>query len=169
MTDRTPNPARHARSGFTLIELMVSIAMVLILILGVNAIFKMASDTVNAGNALASADRENRAATSVLNDDFRTAVINDGPMLLVRSERFPAFRNREDEQADRDGNPMTTDLDGDNKEGGSAKGEVTGPLTYNTRNHRVDRVGFFSNQLYRRQTGTHNTSQCRFTDDGASG
>jgi prepilin-type N-terminal cleavage/methylation domain-containing protein len=165
MTDRTPNPRR----AFTLIELMVSIAMVLILILGVNAIFKMASDTINAGTALATATQTNRAVTAVIYDDARTAVINDGPMFLIRSERVPAFRSRVDEQADLDGNPLTIDLDGNNKEGeGSVRGEITGPLVYNTRNHRVDRVSFFSNQLYRRQTGTHNSALSRFVDDGAS-
>jgi prepilin-type N-terminal cleavage/methylation domain-containing protein len=165
MTHRTP----VARRAFTLIELMVSIAMVLILILGVNAIFKMASDTINAGQALSAANQAQLASTSVFYDDFRTAVINDGPMLLIRSERVFAFRNRVDEQSDLDGNPLTIDLDGNNKEGeASVRGEITGPLIYNTRNHRVDRVSFFSNQLYRRQTGTHNGAGVRFVDDGAS-
>jgi prepilin-type N-terminal cleavage/methylation domain-containing protein len=179
MTHRTPN----SRRAFTLIELMVSIAMVLILILGVNAIFKMASDTINAGQALSTANQANLASTSVLYDDFRTAVINDGPMLLIRSERVAAFRNLQDEQSDLDyAGPYndaqraqsdtairTIDLDGNNKEGEtSVRGELTGPLVYNSRNHRIDRVSFFSNQLYRRQTGTHNGAGVRFVDDGAS-
>ena len=42
---RSPRAPSHA---FTLVELMISIALVLVIILGVNAIFKMASDTVNA-------------------------------------------------------------------------------------------------------------------------
>src|SRR4051812_46351873 len=124
-----PTPQRpNARRAFTLIELMVSIAMVLIIILGVNAIFKMASDTVNAGQALAAANRDNRAVQSVLYDDFRTAVITDGPMFFIRSERVASFRNRADEQSDRDYDPAAPppvqdekirgiDLDGNNVEG----------------------------------------------------
>jgi prepilin-type N-terminal cleavage/methylation domain-containing protein len=141
----------HFRRGFTLIELMVSVAMVLILILGVNAIFRMASDTVGAGQALAGADRENRAAQAVLYDDFRNAVIADGPFLLIRSEVAWAFRNRADEDADGDGTvPMS----------------VAAP--FSDRIHRVDRVGFFSSQLQKRQTGTHSDRVCRFVDPGAS-
>src|SRR5215208_368980 len=98
---------KSVRRAFTLIELMVSIAMVLIIILGVNAIFKMASDTVNAGQALALANRENRSVQSVLYDDLRLAVIDDGPMLLIRSERVASFRNRPDEVSDRDYDPTT--------------------------------------------------------------
>ena len=163
-TRRTPAPR-----AFTLVELMVSIAMVLIIILGVNAIFKMASDTVNGGMAMSAAVREARGAQTVLYDDFRTAVINDGPFLLIRSEWVPAFRNAADEQSDRDGLPLTQDFDNNNTEGETGvPGEITPPLVYNNRNHRTDRVSFFSNHLYRRQTGTHNGTTSRFVDVGSS-
>jgi prepilin-type N-terminal cleavage/methylation domain-containing protein len=156
----------HGKHGFTLIELMVSTAMVLILILGVNAIFKMASDTVGTGQALAGADRENRSAQAVLYDDFRNAVITDAPFLLIRSEAAWAFRNRADEDADHDGGVLTVDLDPD------TKGDESMPpslgLPFHDRIHRVDRVGFFSNQLQKRQTGTHSARVCRFVDPGAS-
>ena len=175
-----PTPRSAPRRAFTLVELMVSVAMVLIIILGVNAIFKMASDTVNAGQALASANRDNRAVQTVLFDDFRTAVITDGPLLLIRSERVAAFRNREDELSDRDFDPAagavlqdqqirTTDFDANNNEGeAGVRGEVTPPLVYNSRNHRIDRVSFFGNNLYRRQTGTEGAAGTTFIDDGTS-
>ena len=157
------------KRGFTLLELVVSTAMVLILVLGVNAVFRMASDTVHLGQALAAANRDNRAVQSVLFDDFRTALITDGPMLLIRSERVAAFRHRGDEGADGDGNPLTVDLDADNKEGeAGVRGELTPPLVYNTRNHRIDRVAFFGANLYRRQTGTESAAGTTFIDDGAS-
>lgn len=169
-----------AARGFTLIELMVSMALVLVIILGVNAIFKMTSDTVNAGQALAAANRDLRSSMTVVYNDFQNAVLTDGPMLLIRSERVAAFRTAADEQTDRDYNPSnlvthdqtirTVDLNDDNKEGDpGVSGEVTGPFTYNTRNHRIDRVGFFASHLYRRQTGTEVPSGAsRFIDDGAS-
>jgi prepilin-type N-terminal cleavage/methylation domain-containing protein len=156
----------HRPPGFTLIELMVSIAMVLILILGVNAIFRMASDTVGAGQALAGADRENRSAQAVLYDDFRNAVLTDAPFLLIRSEVAWAFRNRADEAADQDGGVLSVDLDP------NVKGDETMPMSlglpFHDRIHRVDRVGFFSSQLQKRQTGTHSDRVCRFVDPGAS-
>jgi prepilin-type N-terminal cleavage/methylation domain-containing protein len=170
------------RRAFTLVELMVSIALVLVLILGVNAIFKMASDTVNAGLALAGANRDNRAVQTVIYNDFQNAVLDDGPMLLIRSERVPAFRNRADEAADRDvdASPtaapaaqmlatLTQDFDNNNREGeANVNGEVTQPLVYNSRNHRVDRIAFFANHLFRRQTGTQSGATARFLDDGTS-
>jgi prepilin-type N-terminal cleavage/methylation domain-containing protein len=174
--DRRPvRPAARcsARRAFTLIELMVSIALVLIIILGVNAVFKMASDTVNAGMALSAADRDNRAIQSVLYNDIQTAVVSNGPMLLIRSERVSAFRNRADQEADRDptsNDPaLTIDLDNNNQEGEAAvKGERIMPAVYNSRNHRVDRMGFFANHLFRRQTGIDGTTTTRFLDEATS-
>jgi prepilin-type N-terminal cleavage/methylation domain-containing protein len=156
-------------AGFTLVELMVSIALVLIIILGVNAVFKMASDTINVGMALSAADRENRAVQSVVNSDFQTGVFTDGPMLLIRGERVAAFRNAADEAADRDGNPLTIDLDNNNREGEpNVRGERISPAEVNTRNHRIDRVSFFANHLFRRQTGTDSGNVSQYVDDGAS-
>ncbi len=154
------------KRAFTLVELLVSLALVLVLILGVNAIFKMASDTVNGGLALGAAARDDRAVQGVIFDDFRTAVLTNGPMLLIRSERVPAFRNRADELADRDGLPLTTDLNNNNSE--TDAGEVTLPLVYNSRNHRIDRVSFFATGLFRRQTGTESATSMRYLDDGSS-
>ena len=166
--------------AFTLVELMVSMALVLVLILGVNAVFKMASDTVNAGQALAGANRDNRSTQSTIYHDFQTMVADDGPLLLIRSERVPAFRNAADEFADRDfdrNSPpaaqqlaiLSRDMDNNNQEGQPAvPGELTQPLVYNTRNHRIDRIAFFSNHLFRRQTGTQNATTNRFLDVGTS-
>jgi prepilin-type N-terminal cleavage/methylation domain-containing protein len=173
---------RNSRRAFTLIELMVSLALVLVLILGVNAIFKMASDTVNAGQALAGANRDNRAVQSMIYHDLETAVLDDGPALLIRSERIPAFRNKADEAADRDVDPagdappgpqvlaaLTQDFNNNNTEGeAGVAGEQTEPLVYNARNHRIDRLAFFANHLFRRQTGTQSTATQRFLDVGTS-
>ena len=170
------------RRAFTLVELMVSMALVLVLILGVNAVFKMASDTVNGGMALAAANRESRSVQTVIYGDFQNAVMEDGPLLLIRSERVPAFRNREDEAADRDVDPagdappgpqmlaaLTQDFNNNNQEGeANVPGELTPPLVYNARNHRIDRLSFFANHLFRRQTGTQSGTVARFLDDGTS-
>lgn len=158
-------PDFKSRRGFTLIELMVSMALVLILILGVNAVFRLTSDTVNAGMALSAADRDNRAVQPVLYNDMQTAVLEGAPFFIIRSERVAAFRNRADELADRDIQPSdadlqrdlhirTIDINGNNQEGeAGVAGETISPVTYNSRNHRIDSLRFFANHLYRRQTG----------------
>ena len=144
---------RPAPRGFTLIELMVSIALVLILILGINQVFKIASDTVNVGLAMSGAAREDRGIQGTLYPDVQNMVLTEAPFFVIRSRIQPAFRSRADEQADSDGDPYTVDIDGNNTEGEGTPGEKISPITYNARNHRVDKLIFFANYLYRRQTG----------------
>lgn len=154
MNRKSDHSHRLAPAGFTLIELMVSIALVLILILGINQVFKIASDTVNVGQAMSGAAREDRAIQGTLGPDVQNMVLADAPFFIIRSRVQPAFRSRADEQADRDGDPYTVDIDGNNKEGeANIPGEKIGALTYTSRNHRLDRLMFFSNYRYRRQTG----------------
>src|SRR5690242_8451881 len=99
--DKFPPPASR---GFTLIELMVSIALVLILILGINQVFKIASDTVNGGQAISAASREDRSIQGTIYPDMQNAVVAGAPFFVIRSHIQPGFRNKADEQADRDGN-----------------------------------------------------------------
>ena len=174
-----PTPDRHpARRGFTLIELMVSIALVLILILGINQVFRIASDTINAGQALSTADRENRGAQFVLYGDMRNMVTTNGPCIIIRSQQMYAFRNLQDELSDRDfvpGTAMTStqgkgfissvDIDSDGTEGEPAvRGERIPPTATNTRSHRIDELMFFANHMFHRQTGAGG----RLTSSGSS-
>src|SRR5437762_13720216 len=83
---------RFAPRGFTLIELMISIALVLVLMIGINKVFKLTTDTVGAGQTLSAAVRDSRAAQAVYSADFGT-MAQDAPFLLIRSSVTPAFRN----------------------------------------------------------------------------
>lgn len=151
----SPVPARATavhRTGFTLIELMVSIAMVLLLVLGINAVFQAATRTTSSGQALSSVMRDQRSMERRLSADFRAmAGLDRMPCITIHSRIQAAFNDPADMQADRDGNPLTIDLDGDGSE------EYTTPTAvYNARNHRIDRVSFFVDnpaQLLMRQTG----------------
>src|SRR3712207_3853712 len=105
------------KRGFTLVEVMISVALVLILILGINRAFKMVTDTVGAGQALSGVVRDNRAIQPVIYGDLRSAVMQNPPAFIISSSRVSGFRNRTDEQSDRDGNPLTIDLDDNNTEG----------------------------------------------------
>lgn len=137
-------------NAFTLVELIISIALVLIVMLGVNFVFRMTGDTIGSGQVLNDQVRNNRGAQAVMFDDFGK-VMRDGPALIIRSRAVPAFRNQADQNGDGDGNPLTIDQNADGDDG-DVEDRVYGS-NYNTRNHRVDTVSFFAQGLFRRQTG----------------
>src|SRR3954468_5900345 len=116
-TTTTPNrkpPTRPAlrRLAFTLIELMVSIALVLILILGINQVFRITTNSIGAGQALSTVVRDNRAAAGMIYNDARTIVTDNAPFIIIDSSRINAYQNPEDLQSDRDGDVHTQDLNG---------------------------------------------------------
>src|SRR5580700_2372403 len=53
----------RSNSAFTLIEVMLSLFIALLLLLGLNTIFKASSQTIEAGNSLSAAVRNGRAVT----------------------------------------------------------------------------------------------------------
>jgi hypothetical protein len=165
MAHHTHQPAPAAlrgrrHGGFTLIELMASIAMALLLILGVQQVFKAASTGVGAGQALSTIGRDSRSAQAVFYADLKSAVMppsstggimDDGPAFVIRSERMYAFRTAADRLGDVDGNSATWDLNGDNDEVDAH--EVITPPILNTRSHRLDKLIFFGRGAFTRQTG----------------
>src|SRR3954464_11040787 len=151
------------KPAFTLVELMISIAMVVILMLGITKVFSLTSQTAGATNQMSASLRDARAAQAEMYEDFSHAVREGSPFMIIRSMVQPAFRNKADRDADRDFDPttnmatqwnkmLTIDLDGDNKEGFSA-GETIPNTTYNYRNHRLDTISFFTRHRFERQTG----------------
>lgn len=171
-----PRTVRAGASAFTLIELMIAIALVLLLMIGINLVFQMTSRAVGAGQALSESVRNNQAIQSVMYRDFTNAAMDDGPFIVLYSRNQPAFRNRADQQTDRDYDPtapalnqyqkmLTIDLDEDTQEGEQAgngtppapAGEIISPFTYNNRNHRVDILVFFARDRFSRQTGNDGT------------
>jgi prepilin-type N-terminal cleavage/methylation domain-containing protein len=150
------------RHAFTLVELMVSIALVLILMYGVTQVFSTTQSVVSSNQAISNATRDARSAQSVLSRDF-DSFAEDGPFVIIHNEYRPAFRTRAELDGDRDyataATPaardaaiLTRDIDGDNVEGSSA-GETTQAAEINERNHRLDTIGFFTRGLFKRQTG----------------
>jgi prepilin-type N-terminal cleavage/methylation domain-containing protein len=157
-------------SAFTLVELMISIALILILMLGINQVFKVTGEAVGTSQAIATGLRDARSAQAVMSQDL-AALATDSPALIIRSERVSAFRNRPDELRDRDfarassdnareEAKRTIDIDGRDDDGdGNPEGEdaVPGeripPAVYNERSHRVDQIRFFGRGVFRRQTG----------------
>src|SRR4051812_22178171 len=74
----------NRKFAFTIIELMISIAMVVILMVGINQVFKMSSDTVGVGQAVADMSRANRSVQSTFHDDFQR-LMKDAPLFIIRS------------------------------------------------------------------------------------
>lgn len=153
---------RRARA-FTLVELMVAVALVLVLIIGVNEVFRLTSNTINVGQSLSNATRDQRAVKATLEEDFKS-MAPDGPCLIITNKSVAAFRSREDEMSQvnlTDGtntvgsNPLYQDLNGDGyavRAGGAAPsdsrfqfvtGEFATPATPNSRARRVDTITFF--------------------------
>jgi prepilin-type N-terminal cleavage/methylation domain-containing protein len=153
--------------GFTLIELMVSIALALLLVLGINAVFKMSADTVGTGMQMSEITRQFRTVRTQFDNDFtHMASRNSNPALIIQSYNQPAFKDHNDEleamsvkasaqppydpsmaidaaQAaildvrDAEGNSVFT---GTNR--GSIPTRTYLPQILNNRNHRVDMLSF---------------------------
>ena len=157
MDRSAPTNLLHAR-GFTLIELMISIAIVLVLMLGINFVFSMSSRTISTGMALSAVGRDMRNARKVMQADFDNCVGRDEmPALLIQSDQLFAWRNKQDKLADYDGNPATYDLDGQQGNGDEMTATAAVP---NARSHRLDRISFFVSNAagdYTRQTGDATT------------
>lgn len=146
------------RHGFTLTELMVSIALVLILLLAINMIFDMTSKTIGGGQALSMLTRDGRAAESAFADDFKNILPpSRQPVLAIWSAVEAKFADGNDERADLDADAMTVDVDENGIEGepyGTVRGERLPPTVPNTRVHRTDMLSFFMAGRYVRGTGT---------------
>jgi prepilin-type N-terminal cleavage/methylation domain-containing protein len=180
LTPRRPAVVTRVPRAFTLIELMVSIALVLILILGVNTVFRIATTSIGAGNAISDVTRENRNVQAIIYDDFKNAVVRtpEMPAFVIRSTRQAAFLDQAEALGDRDYQALngggtrvaidqairTRDLDDNNIEGEAAvPGETLSGYDLSARNHRLDVLGFFARYRYPRQTGNDGTYVAEMT------
>lgn len=90
--------AGQTRSAFTLIELMVSIALALLLVLGINAVFKLSADAVGTGMQMGEITRQFRVAQKMFESDFQyMANASQNPGLIITSYNQPAFKDKNDE------------------------------------------------------------------------
>src|SRR5271155_1576399 len=95
----------HSRA-FTLVELLVSIAIALVVIIGINYIFSATSKTVGAGESLLSAGRDARTLLQTMNVDLTsvdpvsssTSADGDPICFIIQSQHQYAFRNADDMQ-----------------------------------------------------------------------
>ena len=156
------------RRGFTLVELMISIALSLLLILGVNALFKISAKTVGTGMASSVMSRDLRGAQTLMDHDFSDLYqtpFDEQPAIIMQSMNQVAFRDQLDEKtnlkyaaANSLENILWTDPTGNSPVGNYVSPPRLGNTALNpsivldNRNHRVDRMAFFVHGFHRRQT-----------------
>lgn len=178
----TTNLQKRQTPAFTMVELMVSILIVAILMLGVNAVFKMSADTVGGGMATLEGMRNHRAAANTLASDFRGMLNADEmPFFIIYSQTTPAFMNERDAKSDTNytsGAGLNAAQLAVLQHPDVAGAPQTPLYVVNDRNHRTDVIQYFTHGegLFRRQTGGQNvantaagnpTYQSAFTADTA--
>lgn len=149
-------PAPTRQRAFTLAEVMVSMAMVLLIVYGVSQVFKMSSDTVGAQQGLASIIRDHRAAQATMSQDMRNC-LPDSPLFLISSHiayngssgKKASYRSAQEELDDADGDPFTYVINGQTQ-------PRISPAQYVDRNPRLDKVAFFVRDTFHRQTSNDN-------------
>jgi hypothetical protein len=157
---RSPRRAtrRTAAKGFTLVELMVSCAIAMIIIIGIELVFSISSKTIGAGEVLSAINRDDRAAQAVFNTDLQSADTgSDCPAFMIRSMRTYAFESASDKAGAV--NQARPEYDPNFYSFNPANGGTIPVTFYNYRNHRIDRMAFFARNFFGRQTGG--------TDDGS--
>jgi hypothetical protein len=140
------------RPAFTLVELMLSLAMVLLLILGINYVFRSATDAVSAGQALNGINNDAQATGPMLFDDLRN-VSKNPPCFIIASQLVTQFLNDDDSKTSSDPTVIVTDNAGGIAKIGTAAGDVVSPATLGPRNHRADLLKFFAHANYHRRSG----------------
>src|SRR5579871_4911752 len=75
----------NRKSGFTLVEVLIAVAIALLLIVGISQIFAIAQRTTSMGTALLVTAAEDRSFQNTLNRDFRSIlpVANTPGMVLA--------------------------------------------------------------------------------------
>lgn len=129
---------------------MISIAIALVLILGISQIFSIAQRTTGAGAQVLADSESNRGIQQMLLNDARgvTNAVGDSPGIVILSYPQAAFRNRVDYQQDTDGLPYTL------PDPSNPATQINDPAyTIDDRIHRTDVLGFFARGLFTRRTG----------------
>lgn len=142
---------------------MLSIFLVLILLLGVNYVFRTASDAIGTGQTANAISREQSASQPRLFDDFQSASRNP-PCFIIASEIVNQFLNASDAStgtaaylAPAPAGPDPSQIPNPNYNSSlplSATNTITIPVTpgiYNYREHRADLVKFFAHGYFPRR------------------
>ncbi|HEY1922941.1 MAG TPA: type II secretion system protein [Tepidisphaeraceae bacterium] len=155
---------RH--SAFTLVELMLSLAMVLLLIIGINYVFRSATDAVSAGQNLNQINSDAQATQPLLFDDFQNATKNP-PCFIIASQLVNQYLNGDDAKTSSDPKFIPLDNAGGKVTIGNGPSGFLSPAILNYRNHRADLIKFFAHYLYHRRSGNDGSYTGSETSDDA--
>ena len=75
-------PRTISRAAFTLTELMISIALALLLIIGVNLVFQATSVTLSPGQKVAETNRSEQSLHTVFSEDMRSLVLRNNEAVM---------------------------------------------------------------------------------------
>ena len=155
MTQQTPPPRpRHRRDAFTLIELMISLALVLLLVLAMTRIFAVTTRAISKGSATGEVVRNLEAARTSLTVDLAGTTrlgtgklsasggilpLSEQPAIIISSKAYRTFLSEAAREADNDDLPETVDLDGDGTDETTLSVFDTGRGFF-----RGDRLSFFA-------------------------
>jgi prepilin-type N-terminal cleavage/methylation domain-containing protein len=151
-------PFRFAvRAGFTLIELMISVLLMLVLMIGVNYVFSAVGKASSATQTSSRIIRDIQAAQATIRADMAGAVTNevDLPYFMIKSQPVPhgAFRTALDQKS----SPVPA----------NALVDVDGTIYTNTyvnhRSQRIDQLKFFATGAFPRLTGNPGTMVAEMT------
>ena len=153
---RVPASPRLPRPrAFTLVEVLVSIVIALLLIVGISKIFGLAQQSSGAGTTLIKINDTTRTIQSVFKNDFQNIVTDPqvSPGFVISSNSVPAFRNVQDWQQGPDQlHPFIFPLPGETLNNYTLF-PFSQAYAVNYRVHRTDRMCFFENGQFQRQTG----------------
>ncbi len=145
---------------------MISLALVLILIVGINFVFRSAADAVGAGQALNQINSDAQSTQPVLFNDLNN-VAKPPPLFIISSQFVTQFLNADDAKTSSDPNVIALDnagnyafIDALQKPPtylSTAPQQYISLATLNSRNHRADLLKFIAHYLYPRRTGPDGT------------
>ncbi len=172
-----------AMRGFTLTEILIALALIVILLIGVSQVFTLTSSTISQGQAFSTALRTQRAVGQMLSNDIlgfasttgdRQDLANDdlvtpsgmrplapidpderAPYLVISNARIAAYLDKNDEASD--STPPTATTFAPRSLDIRTQDGVTVPIyIYGNRNFRIDQISFFGRGAFTKQTGNIN-------------
>lgn len=125
MIEVTAQPRRRASHGFTLTEILVALALVVLLLLGVSRVFTLTAETIRRGQNFSNAIRVQKSIGQLLANDIvgyaasidpdrfdlgnldpnsgnvpLTDTVNGPPFLIISNYRVPAYRDADEQKSD---------------------------------------------------------------------
>ncbi len=125
-----------------MVEVMISIALMLVLMIGINQVFKATGQAIGAGNAVASAARDTRETAATIFEDLNH-ISPDSPLLFINETAVAQYKNQADFIANAYGaNPLY-------------RTDIGGPVSLlldSDRGHYASTMGFFATGNFPRRT-----------------